>query len=190
VEHLLIQRLSGVSAPSLRHLRIINCSFFVHNHRGDESEPYKLDLHMYKFTHLHTLTLDIGLDGVTLPNRLHLLFLCYVVFLPVQKLALILNLFSNNPRHEFLQEFAGADGALAARPSITSVKVVLWHWISETSLHTRNELLSMIDVSDEYIQRMPLLANKLAGSRGLRILKSTPVTQQTLFKQTLLHRTW
>ncbi|KAJ6492003.1 hypothetical protein C8R45DRAFT_990157 [Mycena sanguinolenta] len=159
---LAIERLLDASAQSLQHLCMVNYSLFIHH-------QCKLNLH--QLVRLRTLTLNIWLDMVSsISSHQRLLSLDHIVLPPLQKLALVLNLQSDNPRPESFQKFASADSALAALPSITSVKVVLWHRILKTPPHTRNEPL--IDISDEFIQQMPLLARRLADTGGLHVFKS------------------
>ncbi|KAJ6491985.1 hypothetical protein C8R45DRAFT_928300 [Mycena sanguinolenta] len=173
--HLPIQRLLDASAPSLQHLCIDNYSFCLSSYLFPVRMVvdvlaylhHKLDLH--KLVHLHTLTLDIRLDIVEPRDRQRHLSLGLIFLPPLQKLALILNLESDNPRPKFLEALASADSALAALPSISSVRVILWHWIAQNPPHTRKEPL--IDICDAFIQQMPLLADRLADTGGLHVLK-------------------
>ncbi|KAJ6491963.1 hypothetical protein C8R45DRAFT_990049 [Mycena sanguinolenta] len=157
--HLSIQRLLEASAPSLHHLRIVNYSFFAYN------RDYNLELRMFR--HLETLTLDIWLDIIDSRDYQSLLSLSHVVLPLQQKLALVFNQVED-PRPKAMQRIISADSALAALPNIASVTIILWHCIPP-----RMSKETFVDVSDEFVQQMPLLASRAADTGGLHVLKST-----------------
>ncbi|KAJ6491967.1 hypothetical protein C8R45DRAFT_990056 [Mycena sanguinolenta] len=152
---LAIQRLLNAFAPSLQHLHI---DYYDHlnTHRD------KLDLRM--LLHLRKLTLGM----VLLPWRdcKDMLSLRHVsVPLLQQRVALVLNIYvSEYSLDQVVQQIATVDSVWATLPAIASVLVNIWY--------PRDDYVeSFVDVSDKFVQQMPLLANKLADTGGLRVLK-------------------
>ncbi|KAJ6500891.1 hypothetical protein C8R45DRAFT_82965 [Mycena sanguinolenta] len=113
-----------------------------------------LDLH--KAVYLHALSLQIYW-----PASLCIISLTNLVF-PPQLLALALDIIAEEERAVFVQYLAGADRALAALP----LKTVTIAFSVSRPLDTVSK---DIDVSDELLPKMPLLASKLQGA--LRILE-------------------
>ncbi|KAF7358884.1 hypothetical protein MSAN_01228700 [Mycena sanguinolenta] len=149
-----IQRLLNVFAPGLRHLHIVNYTSFLSWRR------YILDFR--KLLHLCKLTLGMYLFHPDDDKRI--LSLRHILLPLQQKLALVINFELDGWRPEIVQTIASADSAWAALP-IASVMINISDY-DETSPCARK-----VDVSDEFIQQMPLLANKLADTGGLRVLK-------------------
>ncbi|KAF8216923.1 hypothetical protein K438DRAFT_1953810 [Mycena galopus ATCC 62051] len=153
--HLLIQRLLNASATSLQHLRLTQYEIV--------SGAGVLDLH--ELTHLNTLSLGIWLwldEAAERDQRM--LSLCDFIFPPSQKaLALVFDLGTQASRKEFVRELATVDGALAALPFLANVTIHFWGNLDD-------ERVKFIDVSDEFVREMPLLASRLKGA--LRVLEA------------------
>ncbi|KAJ6491970.1 hypothetical protein C8R45DRAFT_1136987 [Mycena sanguinolenta] len=157
-----IQRLLDAFVPSLQHLHIT-----VVNKR------YKLDLR--KLRHLRKLSLDMVIVFWTWDDDKGMLSLRHVS-LPLlqQKVALVVNLdVSEAPLAESIQGMATVDSVWAALPAIASVLVNLWYERGDYEISPRVRKESFVDVSDKFVQQMPLLANKLADTGGLRVLECT-----------------
>ncbi|KAJ6491990.1 hypothetical protein C8R45DRAFT_190420 [Mycena sanguinolenta] len=127
---------------------------------------YNLDLR--KLLHLRKLTLDMVIE---LPRDYQRMLSLRHVPLPLQqKLALVLNLHVEGSHTEAVQGIATVDSAWATLPAIASVMINLWYQRHiEASPRVRKE--SFVDVSEEFVQRMPLLTNRLADTGELRVLK-------------------
>lgn len=85
---------------------------------------------------------------------------------PEQALGLVLHVGTDSARPDVVQ-LADADRALALLPCITSVTVILAP-LDGGEPRARE----LIDVSGAFVQGMPLLVSRLAGSAGLRVLRS------------------
>ncbi|KAJ6491999.1 hypothetical protein C8R45DRAFT_1212867 [Mycena sanguinolenta] len=157
-----IQPLLDASSPSLKHLCLNNYSFFSYYHDS------KLDLS--RLAHLQSLSLNIWVETFSSPRYPHLLSLRSLVLSPLQqKLALVFHLQSDDLRPDLFQAVATADSALAALQAVASVKIIFWPRF-EGRLRDRKE--GLIDVSERFIQHMPLLASKFPCKGALRVLKS------------------
>ncbi|KAF7349370.1 hypothetical protein MSAN_01726800 [Mycena sanguinolenta] len=132
-------------------------SLCIKNHSLTDN-LHELDLR--QLAHLRTLALDIGLDG--------LLSLRNFLFLPPQQshIALLLDVRTQDERTDIMQNLADADHILCRLPFET-VTVIVRTWYSKAG---RKEKL--IDVCDEFVPAMPLLASKPGRTDRLRILES------------------
>ncbi|KAF7349372.1 hypothetical protein MSAN_01727000 [Mycena sanguinolenta] len=149
-----IQRLLNASL-SVRRLCIKNYFF--------TDELHKLDLR--QLVHLRTLALDIYLDSSEAYSHQRLLSLRNFLFPPSQQapIALLLDVRTQKERIDIMQNLADADYILCRLPFET-VTVILY------PKGGRKEKL--IDVYDEFVSAMPLLASK---PDRLRILEAIPV---------------
>ncbi|KAJ6493033.1 hypothetical protein C8R45DRAFT_1073100 [Mycena sanguinolenta] len=158
-----IQRLLNAS-PSLQRLSMKNYCFSAH-------KIYEFDLRV--LVHLRTLTLDIFLDDSEADNDQRLLSLANFVFPPPQQaqIALVLDIMTHDEprRANILQHLADADHIVCRLPFET-VTVILARGHPE---HGREEKL--VDVRDEFVRAMPLLASKPGRTDRLCILESIPV---------------
>ncbi|KAJ7512929.1 hypothetical protein B0H11DRAFT_13225 [Mycena galericulata] len=149
-DHLRIQRLLNACAPSLQRLRLKNVSG-------------TFDLH--ECAQLKTLTFDVGH-----PIELRVRWLAdNVVFPPptTQALGLVFRLTTRSARPEIVQ-LDLADPAFAQLPpSITNVTVVL-----DPADGAEVKERDLVDVSAEFVERLPLLRARLAGGGALRVLRS------------------
>ncbi|KAF7349369.1 hypothetical protein MSAN_01726700 [Mycena sanguinolenta] len=162
-DHLPIQRLLNAASPSLQHLCIQNHYFLT-------DKLHELDLR--QLAQLRTLALDIYLDDSESHNHQTLLSLGNFVFPPPQQqLALVLDVFTEDEpqRTDITQHLAGIDHILARLPFET-VTIIVRAWYPEDG---RKEKL--LDVCDEFVPAMPLLASKPGRRDRLRILESLPV---------------
>ncbi|KAF8209640.1 hypothetical protein K438DRAFT_1960644 [Mycena galopus ATCC 62051] len=159
-DHPLIQRLLSASAQSLERLSLTQYECFT--------QAGMLDLH--ELTHLRTLSLDTWLHvgQAAAEEDQRLLVLGNFVFPPLQKaLALVFDLGTKASRPEFVRKLAAADRALAALPFLTSVAIQFTIW---EPLDDKKEKL--VNVSDEFVREMPLLASQLPPGGVLRILET------------------
>ncbi|KAJ6491994.1 hypothetical protein C8R45DRAFT_1212864 [Mycena sanguinolenta] len=155
-----IQRLLDASSPSLQHLCLYAYTYFSFY---DDS---KLDLS--RLAHLQSLSLNIWVETFSSANYPYLLSLRPLVLPPLQqKLSLVFHFrLADYLRPDLFQAVATADSVLAALQAVASVTLIFWHG-------DRKERL--IDVSERFIQHMPLLANRFSGTGALRVLKSARV---------------
>ncbi|KAF7349377.1 hypothetical protein MSAN_01727500 [Mycena sanguinolenta] len=158
-----IQRLLNASL-GLQSLCIKNHSF--------TDKLHELDLR--QLAHLRTLALDIYVSHWKTYNHERLLLSLnnFVFPTPQQtKTALILDIMSHDEprRTDITQLLAGIDHILARLPFET-VTIIVWARYPEDERKDK-----LIDVRDEFVPAMPLLASKLGRTDRLRILESIPV---------------
>ncbi|KAJ7247171.1 hypothetical protein B0H12DRAFT_1073004 [Mycena haematopus] len=149
-----IQRLLDATATSLQRLCL--------GHYESFSQGVSLDLHA--LVHLYTLSLVICPLGMPPLSNL--------VFPPQQALALVLDIHiihADDEHPELVRHLGDADRALAALSFKTVTVTVSFRLPKDEEARVMKKL---IDVSDELIPEMPLLASKLGRAGALRILKS------------------
>ncbi|KAF7349366.1 hypothetical protein MSAN_01726400 [Mycena sanguinolenta] len=157
-----IQRLLNASSPSLQRLRIQKILLL-----STVADEVKLDLR--QLAHLRTLALDIYLNDWEAYNHERLLSLRNFVFPPPQQqLALVLDVFTEEEprRTDIMQRLADVDHVVARLPFET-VTVIVWAWSPENGRKDK-----LIDVCDQFVPAMPLLASKPGRTDRLRILES------------------
>ena len=91
-----------------------------------------------------------------------------LVFSPNQQpLSLVLRI-TDDLRTRVARQLVDTDRVLAALPFETVTIIVFWDWPT-----IDKNVEKLIDVADEFLPNMPLLASKLGGTPGaLRILES------------------
>ncbi|KAF7358915.1 hypothetical protein MSAN_01231900 [Mycena sanguinolenta] len=119
-----------------------------------------LDLH--KLVHLHTISLETHCP-------IALFVLKNFVISPNQQPLEVVYRITDENRTKVAQHLVDADRILAAMPlEIVTVVVFFWNWPT-----SEKRAEKLIDVADEFLPKMPLLASKLGGTPGaLRILES------------------
>ncbi|KAJ7257244.1 hypothetical protein B0H12DRAFT_477392 [Mycena haematopus] len=172
-DRLLIQRLLAASARSLQHLDVRTYDS-PYEEGGDDDET----LDLFALTTLHTLSLTIR---PTWPRTSQLfdaqrvLSLDHVVFpsespAEGQALALVLDLCtSTDPRYEIVRQITTLPLALLPC-TFSSVTVIFRPQVQIVDYGKRRE--RVIDVSGEFVDRMPLLAGNLGGR--VRVLEGEP----------------
>ncbi|KAF8143606.1 hypothetical protein K438DRAFT_2029534 [Mycena galopus ATCC 62051] len=163
-----IQRLVD-EARGLQRLRLLDYD--------NVQDTHTLDLHEHP--QLHTLSLSMWVPSVDGPHWQRLLSLGNVVFTPRQQtLTLLLDVTTEAVREGLVRLFVGTDSALAALPFLTNVTVNFLIWEPEDGRGYK-----LVDVSDEFVREMPLLANSLQGRGAFRALES--ITLNTHHKHTI-----
>ncbi|KAJ6491951.1 hypothetical protein C8R45DRAFT_1136964 [Mycena sanguinolenta] len=121
--------------------------------------PCRLDLH--KLENLHTISLETDCP-------VDLSLLRSMVFPSNQQpLAIVLRI-TDESRPKVARHLVDADRLLAALPFETvTVIVFFWNWPT-----TDKRAEKLIDVADEFLPKLPLLASKLGRTGALRILES------------------
>ncbi|KAJ6493051.1 hypothetical protein C8R45DRAFT_1095569 [Mycena sanguinolenta] len=165
-DHLPIQRLLHTASQSLQYLCIQNheCCLSSRSPRvrlATDAKTVTHELNLCQLAHLRTLALEIYLDNSEADNHQCLLSLRNFVFPPTQQahIALVLDITTQ-------EELRLTDIMLP----FETVTVILATWHPE---HGKKEKL--MDVRDEFVRAMPLLASKPGRADRLRILESIPV---------------
>ncbi|KAJ6472092.1 hypothetical protein C8R45DRAFT_1217996 [Mycena sanguinolenta] len=179
-----IQPILSTSASTLQSLRFNNCEIIEITWPGV--------LHLHDFPHLHTLCIDIRRDAFA-SGDMRVFSLRHINFSGRQQpLALNFHLHTQYA-YSAAAWFSGADRTLAALPFITNVTVIvspLSPWVRpRDSRECPTE--DLIDVSSEFVQKMPLLVKRIAGRSGaLRLLRSSRFNKATMFPLAALPPPW
>ncbi|KAJ7244379.1 hypothetical protein B0H12DRAFT_1129245 [Mycena haematopus] len=156
---LTIQSLLDASGWSLQSLRLIYRAY---------ARISVLDLHGLE--QLHTLYLGLS---PPVGQRLQRLAHSLASPPPERTFGLVLTIGTHSTCAEILR-LGDADRLLADLLWITSVTVVL---LPADRIGKDPRTLELIDVSDKFVDEMPLLVNRLRGTRALRVLQSPQLSE-------------